>query len=444
MRQTSHVLAVSLSRRRALLAVLCAVGLGLIAAGPASALVVTPTIGVYGVQPATGKIVLVDPTTGAILSSYDAPGDLQSDDVFIGLSGAEEGSTLIYRNYSDAADKNTLFRLNPSTGATLSEETMPDWTTDGLTFETGTSNFIFSSHSNSDIHRQTGFSGAEVFFWSDIAPGGALGGDDMGRHFARTAGATEIKEFSPSTDTSALNTFAAPATDVEGLAFDGTVLYASTASGTLYRLNPDTGAVLGSTTVSGGALWGLGVASVIASPVAVPDKMTGRSWTYDGINQVREGNTLRTNLVGLRVLLAGNGDTDRSKKQFSVPCNIAQAALADLQVNWGYKFNPRLHEFDLTSLQTVECQDTTKWEGHSASFDTIHGTGTGTYQGQPGYSIEFWIIDNGSPGPNTDRMRVIIKRPDSQIQLDASQTSGNAPRFIGEGEHVAHDVGNGI
>ena len=80
---------------------------------------------VWGVQPASGQVVLVDPSTGNQLHCFPAPDALSAADTQIALSIAEGGTSLLYIN-SDI-DPGKLYRLNPWTGAVLSTET-----TDGL------------------------------------------------------------------------------------------------------------------------------------------------------------------------------------------------------------------------------------------------------------------------------------------------------------------------
>ncbi|NQV35421.1 MAG: S8 family serine peptidase, partial [Phycisphaeraceae bacterium] len=68
-----------------------------------------------------------------------------------------------------------------------------------------------------------------------------------------------IHEYGPVTDTdSFIRDMSAPAPDIEGMAFDGTHLYVSTASGDLYTLDPDDGSVLTAVRIPGGGLFGLG------------------------------------------------------------------------------------------------------------------------------------------------------------------------------------------
>ena len=247
----------------------CAATMGVLTALAVLAVAAPAQGALYGAQPATGKIVTVNPATGAVTSSFDAPDDLKAGDTLVGLSGAEGGSTLIYRNDPDS-NVNTLFRINPLTGAALSIESADENPTDGLSFQTAAdlTRLIFSSHSGTDIHRQTGFSGPDNGNWATGDPVGGLGGDDFGREFGFfTDGGGTLHEYDPFTDVDTFSsTLPAPASDIQGLAFDGTNLYAATASGTLYTLNPNTGQVLNTATVSGGALYGLGVADPSKAP----------------------------------------------------------------------------------------------------------------------------------------------------------------------------------
>ena len=72
-------------------------------------------------------------------------------------------------------------------------------------------------------------------------PGG-LGGDDNDRLFVYRFG--EIQEFSTNDPNTQLNAFPLPpgAANAQGLAFDGVSLYVADPSGSLFTLDPDTGA----------------------------------------------------------------------------------------------------------------------------------------------------------------------------------------------------------
>lgn len=226
----------------------------------------TPLI--WGIHPVTGEIVRSDPRTGTILGTFAPPLTLSQGDTRIGLSIAESGQTLLYQLGNNGPEtevvpeRYTLFRLDPFTGAIKSEELGGGgaFGPNGISYQSdGTSDFIFYSHANpiADIHRQNGFSGYEENFWGPSGPpdhfiSGALGGDGNGREFGVFddifdvfSGDTFIGEYDPFiNDPNFINTFAAPAFDITGLAFDGRHLYASSVSGQLFTLNPDTGTVI--------------------------------------------------------------------------------------------------------------------------------------------------------------------------------------------------------
>src|SRR6186997_3033487 len=91
---------------------LCAVAL----LGTTLITVPTPCIArLWGIQPATNRIVVVDPVTGNVLSSFAPPGGaLVSTQEFGGLTIAEGGNVLLYQN--PVANPTSLFRINPNTG----------------------------------------------------------------------------------------------------------------------------------------------------------------------------------------------------------------------------------------------------------------------------------------------------------------------------------------
>lgn len=216
-------------------------------------------LGLFGVQRATGSIVRVDPLSGFVLGSFPAPDNLNNDDTLIGLSGAEASQVLIYRNQTGSSP-GTLFRLDPLTGAVLSMETTGGSPTDGLSYQNNGSDLIFSSHSGGDLHRQVGYSGTESFGWDTGDPLGGIGGDGFGREFGFFTDGS-LHEYDPFVDDNAFDsTLPSPASDIQGLAYDGVNLFASTASGLLFTLNPNTGAVLKTVPVQGGPLYGLAVA----------------------------------------------------------------------------------------------------------------------------------------------------------------------------------------
>lgn len=265
-----------LHRRISIVLVLC---LGLCAAAPVFAEVTGPVV--WGVQPATGLIIMVNPETGQLLGAFEPPGDrdLEPSHVMIGLSIAENDTVLIYHNSDELVpfgESRRLYRLNPFTGAVLSIETPTGLQQDGASYETdGVTDFVFQSHSGADVHRQIGYSGAFNPYWDCYlanlpGPVGGLGGDGHGREFGFFSDGFihEYDAFYPP-DNQFNSTLAPPATDIEGLAFDGNLLYAATASGLLFTLDPDSGEVVSSVSVPRGALVGLGAAIAVFPTIAV-------------------------------------------------------------------------------------------------------------------------------------------------------------------------------
>ena len=239
--------------------------------GTSQAQVIHADAVLWGVQPAMGRIVKIEPSSGFVIDAFDAPEALAAGHTEIGLSIAEDGQSLIYVNAD--LDPDALYRLDPETGAVISIESATGFVTDGLAYEeppanAGIGEFVFFSHDGVDVVRQGGFSGAATSAWATGSPTGALGGDGSGRQFGFfTDGA--IHEYAPFVDTETwLSTLPAPSSDIEGMAFDGDSLYVSTASGDLHTLNPDTGEILSTVNVATGALFGLGARRV--QDVSIP------------------------------------------------------------------------------------------------------------------------------------------------------------------------------
>ena len=132
---------------------------------------------------------------------------------------------------------------------------------------------LFVGESNSQIRRQVGYSGPITNGWATGKPIGGLAGDGRLRQFGYFSDGS-IHEYDLFDDQDAfLSTLPSPATNVEGMAFDGSVLYVSTGSGELYSLDPDTGSILMSTDVLLGGLYGLAAGGdpVIPNFVTLPD-----------------------------------------------------------------------------------------------------------------------------------------------------------------------------
>lgn len=213
---------------------------------------------VWGIQPNSGDILLIDPTDGSIIGSFDAPDALTSGHRINGLSIAEDGATLIYVN--GGVNGNDLYRLDPTNGNVLSVENLPGTPNNrgGLSFESEGPDAIFAIDNGAPVHRQAGYGGS-LLDWTPSGASfpGALGGDDNGRLFLFRF--NSIEEYSTTVANTLVNSFPIPsgAAGALGLAYDGTNLYLSDAQGNLFTLDPDSGAVLNQVTVAGGFLSGL-------------------------------------------------------------------------------------------------------------------------------------------------------------------------------------------
>jgi hypothetical protein len=230
---------------------------------------------IYGIQPATGQIITIDPSNGVIVNSFATPAAINPNQTYGGLTYAQQLGQLLYFN---SAAGTTLYRLDPGTGAVLGTAFGDGHAIAGLSYQSGgTGHLIFHSHPVVEIRHQTGFGGS-TNAWGPGRPVAGLGGDGYGREFGLFGDL--IREYDPFTDGALIGPgFPAPggASGARGLAFDGSFLYVSTAAGDLLTLDPDTGAVLNSVAVAGGALVELGAnqsGSSISSSAHTPEPAT--------------------------------------------------------------------------------------------------------------------------------------------------------------------------
>jgi hypothetical protein len=168
---------------------------------------------------------------------------------------------------------------------------------------------------------------------------------------------------------------------------------------------------------------------------AIDGSMTGRSKTFDGPNNFGDNK-------GLRVLLAGEGDTGGNRTPFALSCDPA-ATDGDLEVRWGFQAKPEANRFNLTGVDSVSCFDVPGQDSGTpeADFEALHLTGTGIHNGQPA-EITLRVTDYGEaagphPGRRLDRTEMTIR----DATTDALILQMN--RFIGEGNHQAAGSGTG-
>lgn len=92
----------------------------------------------------------------------------------------------------------------------------------------------------------------------------------------------------------------------------------------------------------------------------------------------------------------------RVTRGLTVHCDLLLSN--NLEVNWGgNKFHMTEH------LVTVACTDDPDiiQAPPEAPLDTLIGVGTGRYNGDDGYTIEFTMVDQGEPGRD-DQMQILI------------------------------------
>jgi hypothetical protein len=95
-------------------------------------------------------------------------------------------------------------------------------------------------------------------------------------------------------------------------------------------------------------------------------------------------------------------DGVRVTRGLTIHCDLVLSN--NLEINWnGNQFHMLEH------LTTVECSDSPDivQAPPPAPLDTLIGTGSGRYNGNEGYSIEFTLQDYGEPGRN-DQMAILI------------------------------------
>jgi len=262
-------------------------------------------VDVRGIQASSGQIVQIDPNTGAILGGFPVPDGVTPSGIS-GLTFAEGGSTLLYQNNSPGNPAN-LYRLDPNSGVTLNVHNMPIGTSNrgGLSFGTAAgsaSDAIYAIDNGAGTDRQDGYNGPVSIHVLGTIVGpifpGALGGDDAGRHFLwgiDSSGAIGIFEFAPSLTDTILNFIPFPVVEFTGLAYDGVNLYASSDTGDLYTLNPNTGAIINQVQIQGGVVSGLAARQI--------DVVGGEFLPIDSTALVLAG--LQTSAIWMLPVLAG-------------------------------------------------------------------------------------------------------------------------------------------
>lgn len=95
-------------------------------------------------------------------------------------------------------------------------------------------------------------------------------------------------------------------------------------------------------------------------------------------------------------------DQVRVTRGLTIHCDLLLSN--NLEVNWtGNQFHMTEH------LETVACTDSPEIDQFppAAPLDTLVGVGSGRYNGEDGYTIEFTLVDAGEPG-REDEMQILI------------------------------------
>ena len=111
---------------------------------------------------------------------------------------------------------------------------------------------------------------------------------------------------------------------------------------------------------------------------------------------------------------------DRVTHGMELHCD-ATALPNNLEVNWG-----KGEKFHLDALSSVVCSDDPRIGPAKpvASFDTMVGLGTGSYNGRSGATVAFTFTDAGEPG-RSDTATINIKDAGGRIVLTVSGSVSN-------------------
>jgi hypothetical protein len=118
-------------------------------------------------------------------------------------------------------------------------------------------------------------------------------------------------------------------------------------------------------------------------------------------------------------------DGQRITHAFDLHCDVGTTP-NDLEIAWEGA------HFHLTELSSVECLDDPAVDQMppKAPFDTLHGVGTGDYNGENGAVAEWTFTDAGDPGLR-DRATITIRKAAGDVVLQVSNT-------LAYGNHQAH------
>ncbi len=191
----------------------------------------------FAIDASAGDLVQLDPVTGDVLNRLNAPQF---------PSGGPDGLAVLGNSLFYASSSGSLYELDATTGEVLDVDTLTSLgvgsNLDGLAAYGGL--IVTMDHVNDrlyfvDTEADTAVGSIAV---TNVV-GGIAGAGSRGSLFASDFGSDQIYEIDAQ-DGSTINSFAAPAGSVYGLAFVNGALFAANSAGDYYELDPDTGAVL--------------------------------------------------------------------------------------------------------------------------------------------------------------------------------------------------------
>lgn len=127
--------------------------------------------------------------------------------------------------------------------------------------------------------------------------------------------------------------------------------------------------------------------------------------------------------------MTGGGSFGTVTHGMALHCDVTRTP-NNLEVNWNNG-----HRFHLDTMTSANCTDdpTIDPGQPAATFDTHTGSGTGTYDGTKGYTMEWVFTDAGEPGKGSDHASIRIYKTANGTEV--LNTSGR----LASGNHQAHD-----
>lgn len=375
-------------------------------------------------------------------------------EVFHGYGQFDDEWTPTMIDLSSIADDRATVYIRWGLGPVDGYNDLPGWNIDDVSVYGYQSmpSYLFLSDSDFAMIRRSGVSGVSVAGWTFTPPHGAIGADGSTRAFGLFADGL-IHEFDPANPLRPfLATFTPPAADVEGLAFDGTTLYASTASGMVFMLDPNTGTVLHASQIASGhgsyALAMTGLRAGDGNPVtevesnntfALAQSLDGRfSLRFDPHINEYETNTSTTRP---HVTVAGTGNNSRDFYKFTV-ANAGDVGVFDIDQT--VNFNSYITLYDSAGNYLSGSDDFYGVDAGSStyqdSFLTYYFSSPGVYYLEVGaccianvptgasYRLHVSIDNYGQPALPAGNPQSLISFGDEWRFLDNGSNQGTAWR----------------